>query len=171
MDDTPPPATDESTQIDPAIADAIKFFSALFDERDTVLFRPVESWTEGGRKKSRVDYRNTYYRSTAPACVYITLTRLLEVSAKERTNLFFGACPRVGSKGQFDLAPQIRTVRALWADIDHISVEEALAQIEKAQLPRSTVLVNSGNGVHCYWRLDQTYLIDDAGDPPRILTE
>lgn len=171
MDDTPPPATDESTQIDPAVADAINFFSALFDERDLVLFRPVESWTEGGRKRSGVDFRNVCYHPATPASVCFTLTHLLKVSAKERTNLFFGICPRVGSKGQFDLAPQIRVVRALWTDIDHISVEEALAQIGKAQLPRPTVLVNSGNGVHCYWRLDQPYLIDDSGDPPRVLTE
>jgi hypothetical protein len=30
----------------------------LYDEKDLLLFRLVETWIEGDRKKSRVDYKN-----------------------------------------------------------------------------------------------------------------
>jgi hypothetical protein len=62
-------------------------------------------------------------------------------------------------------------VRVLWVDIDHVTVEEARARFERAGVPEPSVLVNSGNGVHAYWLLDEPYLIDDAGEPPPVLTE
>ena len=89
----------------------------------------------------------------------------------ERLNLFFGVCPRLGGKGRFDLAWQIRTVRALWTDIDHITVDEARERVANASLPPPSIIVNSGNGAHLYWLLDAPYLIDDAGDPPPVETE
>ncbi len=36
--------------------------TAFYDEKDLLLFRPVETWIEGDRKKSRVDYKNVRYR-------------------------------------------------------------------------------------------------------------
>ena len=37
---------------------AVRLLTTLFDKSDLVLFRPIETWTEGGRRRSRVDYRN-----------------------------------------------------------------------------------------------------------------
>ena len=150
---------------------AARFLSALFVESDTILYRPVECWTESGRKRSRVDYKQTLYRKNVPAVVSVTIRQLLIASETGRTNLFFGVCPRLGGKGRFDLAWQIRTVRALWTDIDHITVEEALERVANSTLPTPSIVVNSGSGTHLYWLLNAPYLIDDVGDPPPVETE
>jgi P4 family phage/plasmid primase-like protien len=157
--------------LDPAIEVGTTFLRALFSESDTILFRPIETWVEAGKKRSRVDYRNTCYRKAVPALLQITLRQLLKLAGQERLNLFFAVCRRLGTEGRFDLAWQIRTVRVLWADIDNVTVEEALGRVAKAALPIPSIVVNSGSGVHLYWLLDQVYLIDDVGDPPAVLTE
>ena len=170
MNDTEP-ESETTTRDPPAIDAGAAFLEALFDPSDTILFRPIETWVEDGRKRSRVDYKRTCYRQAIPALLKVTLLQLLRLSAEERFNLFFGVCPRFGKKGRFDLAWQIRIVRALWADIDHITVEDARERIAMAGLPPPSIIVNSGNGVHVYWLLDQPYLINDAGDPPAVETE
>jgi|GEM_PF-797740 len=166
--------TEAATPPDDMLANvevAAQFLTSLFDERDQVLFRPIETWTEAGCKKSRVDYRNTCYRVAKPQLLKVTMLQLLRLADKDRLNLFFGVCPRVGNKGRFDLAWQIRTVRALWTDIDHVTIDQARERIAKSALPEPSIIVHSGNGVHLYWLLEQPYLIDDAGDPPAVLTE
>jgi hypothetical protein len=156
---------------DPAVEVGVTFLRALFDESDTILFRPIESWIEEGRKRSRVDYRNTCYRRASTSILQLCVAQLLKLAETEPVNLFFGVCPRLGDKGRFDLAWQIRTVRALWTDIDHVTVDEARKRISMAGLPAPSILVNSGNGAHSYWLLDEPYLIDDAGEPPPVETE
>lgn len=171
MEGQPQEAPPPNGEVVAAVETAATFLSALFDESDTVLFRPIETWTGAGRKHSRVDYNNTSYRVAKPQWLEATVRRLLRLAAQERLNLFFGVCPRFGPKGRFDLAWQIRTVRALWTDIDHVSVSEARARIANSKLPNPSIVVNSGNGVHLYWLLQEPYLIDDVGDPPAVLTE
>ncbi len=148
-----------------------RFLQALFEERDTILFRPIESWTENGKKISRVVYKNALYRAANPIVLRLTLQHLHQVSAAQRANAFFGVCPRFGNKGKFDLAWQIRSVRALWADIDHVGVEEARERVTEAALPQPSIVVNSGNGAHLYWLLDAPFLIDDTGNPAPVQTE
>lgn len=154
-----------------AIETGAAFLAALFAETDTVLFRPIETWVEGGKKRGRVDFQHTRYRSATPRLLKVTLLQLLRDAEQERWNVFFGVCPRVDRDGKYDLAWQIRTVRALWTDIDHVTVEEARDRVEKADLPVPSIIVNSGNGVHLYWLLDAPYQIDDAGGPPPVEIE
>lgn len=144
---------------------AISLLTTLFEPSDLILFRPVESWSEGGRKRSRVDYRNVCYRPAKATTLEQTLARLETSSESERTNLFFGVCPRFGNKGRFDLAWQIRVVRCLWADLDGCNVAQAIERCSSQSLPTPTAIVNSGNGVHLYWRLDDAYRIDDVDAP------
>lgn len=156
---------------DPAVEVGVTFLCALFDESDTILFRPIETWVESGRRRSRVGYRQSCYRKAVPTLMRPVLSQLLKLAETEKFNLFFGVCPRFGSQGRFDLAWQIRTARALWTDIDHVTVDEARKRIAKAGLPTPSIILNSGNGVHLYWLLDEPYQIDDAGDPPPVETE
>jgi hypothetical protein len=150
------------------------FLAALFEPADCFVIRPIETWTdpESSRKCSEVIYQGTRY----PRADFFLRTpglfgALLKISQANRANLFFGVCPRVGPKG-YDLAWQIRTVRALWADLDHCTPEEALMRCEAVCLPRPSVVVNSGHGVHLYWLLAEPYLIDDAdGPPPAVFKE
>jgi hypothetical protein len=162
--------SDESLP-DAAIKPGAAFLPTLFAKTDTILFRPIETWVEGRTKRSRVDYRNTCYRTAEPELLNATLLQLRRIAEQERSNLFFGVCPRVGDKGRFDQAWQIRTVRCLWSDIDHVSVEVARERAAKAGLPLPSIIVNSGNGAHLYWLLDEPFLINDAGEPLPVETE
>jgi len=171
MDNSIETKEQQSGALDPAIGVAVKFLRALFSESDIILFRPIETWTEDGRKRSRVDFRHTGYRKAVPVLLHVMVRQLLRLAESEQVNLFFGVCPRLGKKGRFDLAWQIRTARAVWTDIDHVSVDEANERVAKAGLPSPSIIVNSGNGVHLYWLLETPYEIDDAGDPPPVETE
>lgn len=149
----------------PNIAVAIKFLTTLFKPTDVVLFRPMETWTEGGKKRSQVAYKQVCHREAHPLPLELAMGHLLNISERERLNLFFGVCPRFGGHGKFDKAWQIRTVRALWVDVDKTSIDEVRERIAIADIPEPSIIVNSGNGAHVYWLLDEPYLIDDVGDP------
>jgi hypothetical protein len=166
------PPTAPTTSIPPTPEEIKQFLTTIFDDKDKVLTRPIETWTEGTIKRSRVIYKEVRYRE-AKQCLYAGVwARTLKIGEENRANLFFGVCPRFcGSGGTFDLAWQIRTVRVLWSDIDHCTPEEALKRCEAAGLPRPTIVVRSGQGVHLYWRLVEPYLIADAGDPAPVKTE
>jgi hypothetical protein len=156
----------------PPTSDAIRFLNALFAPCDYVLVRPVETWTEDStRKKSRVVYSHQRWRPAAMLATEESWQSLLAISEEHRANLFFGVCPRLGQVGQFDLSWQIRTVRVLWADLDHCTVAEARQRCHEAGLLPPSIVVCSGNGVHLYWILAEPFLIDDVGSPPAVLTE
>src|SRR5262249_44491716 len=98
---------------------ALHFLTALFDSGDHVLIRPIETWTEELTKKSRVVYQSQDWPQAGTLSTVTYWKRLLDIAKAHRANLFFGVCPRPGPTGQYDLSWQIRTVRALWADLDH----------------------------------------------------
>jgi hypothetical protein len=164
------------------IEQASSFLQALFTPSDLILFRPIETWTELGRKKSRVDYDGIRYERFGlraadgswvwwPGKVESTLSEILARAEAESTNIFFGTCPRYGADGRYDLAWQIRTVRTLWCDVDNATPGEVQARIQSAGLPAPSVLVHSGNGCHVYWLLDQPAEIADADTPQPVHTE
>lgn len=186
MDCTTMPNTGQTAQQPGTITDGERFLQTLFAPRDCIGFRPVETWTEAGKKRSRVDYKGVRYECGGmadgngqwvwmpPGTVISLDTRLTDIAARaeqERTNTFFGVCPRFGPK-RYDQAWQIRVVRVLWADVDDATVDQALERCRAAGLPQPSVVVNSGHGGHLYWLLAAPYLIDDAGgDPPPVFTE
>lgn len=69
-------------------------------------------------------------------------------------NVYIGANPRRevgGSK-----AADVLLARAVCADFDGgIVPADALARIEAAGLPAPTVVLTSGGGTHCWWRLEE----------------
>jgi hypothetical protein len=162
--------TNPQFDVDAAIEVGKKFLQTLFGVDDWILFRPVETWTEGGKKRSHVIYKSVCYQPLNDSIIAFTLKNQLEVSSAQRANVFFGVCPRFGRR-KFDLACQIRKVPALWADVDNKTVDEVLAACDTAKLPAPSIVVNSGNGVHLYWLLDVPFLIDDVGDPQPVETE
>lgn len=163
--------TPASPELKAAVQTAYRFLCALFGESDIILFRLIESWTENDHSRSRVDYDNCGHRRADPQTLRTPIRLLLQSSEREKTNLYFGVCPRFGRNFEFDLAWQIRTVRAIWIDIDHVTVEEALERVKKAGLPPPSIVVNSGHGVHLYWLLTEPYLINDVGNPPPVKKE
>jgi hypothetical protein len=158
----------------PVSHDLTSFIGALFTANDKVLIRPIETWTDAksGKKASRVVYKAIEHIDAGGLATLFTLWQsLLDTAHQEHANLYFGVCPRFGGNEQFDLAWQIRTVRALWMDIDDCTVEEALQRCEKIDLSRPSIVVHSGNGVHLYWLLTEPYLIDDVEPPPPVYRE
>jgi P4 family phage/plasmid primase-like protien len=164
---------------------AVAFLQTLFAPGDYVLIRLIETWIEAGRKRSQPDYRATEHRLLGcrneankwqhlPQELTAAIERHQQRSEQTRANIFFGVCPRFrpgGANGRYDEAWQIRTVRALWADLDNCTPEEAIERCRAAKLPDPSIGVNSGNGVHLYWLLDCPFLIDDVGPPPPVRTE
>ena len=133
------------------------YLSTLFDPADYVTFRPIETWTEGNKKKSRVLYKKVL-SIPANAAIGGMFARQATEIAGEHANPFVGVCPRQSGAGTFELAWQIQTVRCLWADVDGCTVDEALERIRKAGLPEPTMIVSSGNGAHIYWLLIESVL-------------
>jgi P4 family phage/plasmid primase-like protien len=162
-------SSDRPKQLSPDVA---TFLGALFAPEEIILLRPTEVWIEAGKKRSRVIYKaERYLRPCDLARRPDRWHSLLDVAEQEHANLFFGVCPRFGDGGRFDLAAQVRVVRVLWADLDDCTPKEALKRCEAAGLPRPSIIVCSGNGVHLYWLLAEPYLIDDMPDPLPVFKE
>lgn len=68
-------------------------------------------------------------------------------------NIYASANPRFFTGGKKD--EDVLLARSLFADMEEITVEDALAKAAAAGLPRPTMIVVSGRGVHLYWRLDE----------------
>lgn len=149
---------------------AARLISCIFAPADQILLRPVESWTEGGQKKTRPIYKHTGYSVAASYLFRTQFEKLLTVAEEESANLFYGVSPRFGVGG-FDKKWQIRIVRCLWADIDGCRPDEAAARCTASGVPAPTAIVSSGNGTHLYWKLAEPYRIDDAPAPPRVFAE
>jgi hypothetical protein len=141
---------------DPVPESTRRFLAALFESDDVVLVRPVEGWVEGGRKRSRVVYRAVRYPTAKElGDDFRAWAEFLGRLQAEHANGYFGVWSR-----HFDLAWQVRTVRVLWADLDHCTAEEAARRCTAAQLPRPTATVSIWHGVHLYWRLAEAVKID-----------
>lgn len=76
--------------------------------------------------------------------------------APSNKNVYFGVFARTKKSGK---AEACSTTGALFADYDFKGLaldkrlEEVRQRIEKAGLPKPSILVNSGNGIHTYWLL------------------
>lgn len=164
-----------------------RFLTTIFKPKDHVLFRPIETWTDGNRRQSRIIsqgicYEQFFVRDEANRWSFAhdraktVFSRILNLAAQTRANVFFGVCPRfrgVPSRNSpcFDLAWQIRTVRVLWADLDNCTADDARRRCQKNGLPELSIIVNSGHGVHVYWLLQNPYLIDDVGAPLPVYSD
>ena len=88
-------------------------------------------------------------------------------SAKER-NVYFGVCPRSQKDGS---KASIKLVWVLWVDLDAKDFKggkrEVLDRVKSFPFP-PTIVVDSGNGFHVYWRLKESMPINTNEDRIRI---
>lgn len=77
----------------------------------------------------------------------------IESKIGEAWNVYVGANPRTRKGGKS--AGDVAVARCLFADFDNCTPRQAMAAIQAAKLPNPTLLINSGGGVHAYWRLLQ----------------
>jgi len=156
--------------------DLIKFSEALFEPDDLVELRPISKGRGlAGRRWVRASELWADRR----------LFDQLWTDNRAGSNIYLGMNPRWGEGGR---AEDVKLARSLWVDFDDgFTPDQARMALQQAQLPNPTVLVNSGHGMHCYWRLDealsdlgqwtalQRALIGLVGsdptihDPPRIM--
>ncbi len=90
-------------------------------------------WGEGQR--STKSWRNVQVVAGLPLNVY--------ASSNPRTAK---GCSKSGG---------VLLARCLFADLEKMTVETALAKLALAKLPKPTMIVVSGHGVHFYWRLTE----------------
>jgi len=160
------------------IDQALQFINTLFVPGDIISIRPIETWDdkEDGKRKSKVDRKGMkwYINGTrdnsgiwkpAPQIMRVRIEQGLARHLEKKTNFFFGVCPRFGGDGQYENAWQIRIIRCLWMDIDDCPPNEALLRCEQNKIPRPSITINSGNGTHLYWVLDEPFAIDDCKSP------
>lgn len=83
---------------------------------------------------------------------------------KHLENCYFGVCPRRESTDKHALENLIVDVPHLWVDIDGKMVDKSLDDVflDIINMPeKPTLVIMSGNGYHCYWRLKETYHVRD----------
>ena len=125
-----------------ALSQCIDFLGAIFEPEDIIEFRPLPP--AAGRR-------------WAPLVEIPDIVDWLERINKDenqRAHAYFGANPRraVGASQ----AEGVLLARCLFADFDGgVVVEDALSRVKAAGYPMPTAILESGGGVHCWWRLEQ----------------
>lgn len=126
-----------------ALSQCIDFLGCLFEPEDIIEFRPLPP-QNAGRRWSRLD--------EIPDIV--DWLHALNGSEQQRVHAYFGANPRK-AKGQSQ-AEGVALARCVFADFDGgVVLEDAWGKIKAAGFPMPTAMLESGGGVHAWWRLDQ----------------
>jgi hypothetical protein len=132
-----------------ALSQCIDFLGSIFEPDDIIEFRPLPP--AAGRRWSTL--------TEIPDIV--EWLEKLNSDDHLRVHAYFGANPRK-AKGSSQ-AEGVALARCLFADFDGgIVLEDAYARIKAADLPWPTAILESGGGVHAWWRLSQPMTDADA---------
>lgn len=124
------------------LSQCIDFLGAIFEPEDIIEFRPLPP--SAGRRWSPL---------TEIPDIVEWLQRV-NSDEHQRVHAYFGANPRreVGASQ----AEGVKLARCLFADFDGgTDYEDAMSRIKAADLPWPTAILESGGGIHAWWRLDQ----------------
>ena len=138
-----------------------QFLSAMFRPEHLIELRFIESWLSQGKKQSRVVQAAQWLHRDEVIARHDEFSGLAE---RTRANLYFGVCPR-SKEGDAD-DHSIKIVRCVWCDMDRTTATEASQRWKAAGIPRPSIVVNSGSGIHGYWLLDQE--LHSHGDCSRL---
>jgi len=134
------------------------FLSALFAPTDLLEIRGIVSPDFGRMEPGRLVIRHWATAAELPS-----LSDMLHRENRSGVNIYFGVNPRaalyVGTKAGIALC------RTVWADLDQITLPDARKRWEALFLPEPTVVVNSGHGIHLYWKLSEA--VDVSSRPKR----
>jgi KaiC/GvpD/RAD55 family RecA-like ATPase len=131
-----------------ALSQCIDLLGAIFEPEDIIEFRPLPPQNAGRR-----------WASLAELPDIVEWLHKHNACEQSRVHAYFGANPRK-SKGASQ-AEGVLLARCLFADFDGgACVEDSLARIKSAGYPMPTAIVESGGGVHAWWRLEEP--VDDA---------
>lgn len=132
-----------------ALSQCIDFLGAIFEPEDIVEFRPLPP--AAGRRWAPMQ--------EIPGIV--DWLERINKDENQRAHAYFGANPRRAAGAS--QAEGVLLARCLFADFDGgVVVEDALSRVKAAGYPMPTAIVESGGGVHCWWRLHQAVTDADA---------
>jgi len=131
------------------LSQCIDFLGAIFEPEDIIEFRPLPP--AAGRRWSPL--------TEIPDIVQ--WLQKLNADEQQRVHAYFGGNPR-RSKGASQ-AEGVLLARCLFADFDGgVVFEEAMSRIKTAGLPWPTATLESGGGIHAWWRLEEPMHDADA---------
>jgi hypothetical protein len=133
------------------------FVESIFSPDDLVELRVIELVRSAAKPTGRVILRDWQ----PPESLFRSYRRL-DALNRQGANIYFGVNPRAARAGTKDA---IRVCRTIWADLDRVSYADAV-QRWRPRLPEPTAIVNSGHGIHLYWRLSQA--VDVASSDRRL---
>ena len=128
-------------------ADQVKqFVECVYEPDDWVELRALKN---GGARK--------WWK---PAHALLSIVSELETLNRDGWNIYVGPNPRKAEGLSGDA--NVLLCRSVFCDFDHIEAGDGLSPsevvltiIENKGLPNPTMIVFSGHGVHCYWRLSE----------------
>ena len=131
------------------LSQCIDFLGAIFEAEDIIEFRPLPP--AAGRR----------WAPLAEIPDIVEWLQRLNGDEQQRVHAYFGGNPRK-AKGASQ-AEGVLLARCLFADFDGgVDFEEAMSRIKVAGLPWPTATLESGGGIHAWWRLDQPMTDADA---------
>lgn len=142
------------------------FLEALFvDDSYLIEFRLIESYIdENGNKKGGAPQR--FWSTTKD--VGKLIEQFKAANKNDHKNIFFGVNPRpaknTGKK------KDIKKVVCLQVDVDDCKPDEFKKRHKELGIPKPSIVVNSGNGIHAYWLLTEPFSIKDKQSLDRIET-
>ena len=91
----------------------------------------------------------------------------LKKSYFQKVNTYFGVCPRIEEKGKEE---NIKVVNCFWTDLDCQNEKERKDRLDnlKTFKPSPSIIVCSGNGLHCYWLLNKPHLVKNNEDKLKV---
>jgi KaiC/GvpD/RAD55 family RecA-like ATPase len=136
-----------------------QLFAVIFEPGDWIEFR-CHNQSKPGAVSHWIKYSEDTLREIAP-----TLDRLND----QGYSIYFGANPRTHSGGK--TAKDVECARCVFVDIENTTADAVMDLIVKSYnthnwprpLERPCAVVNSGGGVHLWWRLEYEFLKDIEG--------
>lgn len=123
-----------------ALDQCIDFLGAIFEPEDIIEYRPIPP--SAGRRWAQL----------AELPDIVEWLERVNRDENQRVHAYFGANPRKSNNAS--QAEGVALARCLFADFDGgVVVEDALARVRAAGFPMPTAIIESGGGVHLWWRL------------------
>ena len=144
--------TATGTQPDQTTHPAARFIPVMFEPDDLVEIRLIKDGVPA-------------IRGYLPAGEIETHIDWLTERNRNGFNIYIGANPRKRKGGK---AEDVAFARCLFADLDNTDLAHALMRFGDSTLPAPTAIIESGHGVHFWWRFDDP--IQDLGEWTKRMT-
>lgn len=115
-----------------------------------MLFEPGDIFEARVKRNEDKGAAQTWFHYPARASQFAEV--ICPIHEKHKRHVWVGVCPR-----EAEGSTNAIVCRVLWADLNSTitTLEQAKAALEESGLPAPTMLVNSGNGFHVYWKLEK----------------